>query len=233
MLIDDFLAQQKKYARVRTAISEKEKAIENDLAKLQLTRGNYEILILAFKAEQELQLFVKKKSATTYSWLKTYPICASSGSLGPKERQGDGQVPEGIYHIDRFNPSSSFYLSLGLNYPNLADKRRSKAPNLGGDIFIHGNCVTIGCMPMTDDLIKEIYMHAVYAKNNGQQKIPVYVFPFKMSDSNMKHYEKEYSVNKELEAFWKTLKPGFDLFIKNYKALSYKVSEKGVYTFDD
>lgn len=68
-------------------------------------------------------------------------------------------------------------MSLGLNYPNLSDRKKSKATNLGGDIFIHGDCVTIGCLPMTNELIKEIYLYAIYAKNNGQEKIPVYIFP--------------------------------------------------------
>lgn len=229
---DDFLIQQKKYSRVRTAITEKEDVIESDLAKLNLSKNNYELILLAFKEEKELQLFVKKKDEATFSWLKTFNVCASSGELGPKVKQGDGQVPEGFYHIDRFNPVSNFYLSLGLNYPNLADKRRNPGGNLGGDIFIHGNCVTIGCLPMTDDKIKEIYMLAVYAKNNGQNKIPVYVFPFKMTDENMKTYESQYKSDTKLIAFWKTLKPGFDDFIKTRKALKFSVSAKGEYSFD-
>ena len=143
-VIDDFLTQQRKYARVRTAITEKEDVIDSDLVKLNLTKDNFELLLLAFKEEKELQLFVKKKSESSFRWFKTYEVCASSGELGPKAKQGDGQVPEGFYHIDRFNPASSFYLSLGLNYPNSADKRRNPGGNLGGDIFIHGNCVTIG-----------------------------------------------------------------------------------------
>jgi len=230
-LIDDFLSQQKKYSRVRTAIKEKEDVIESDLAKLNLNKNNDELLLLAFKEEKELQLFVKKKGGLSYSWLKTFSICASSGDLGPKEKQGDGQVPEGFYHIDRFNPASNFYLSLGLNYPNIADKRRNPGGNLGGDIFIHGNCVTIGCLPMTDDKIKEIYMLAVYAKNYGQNKIPVYVFPFKMTDENMKSFEASNKSNTKLIAFWKTLKPGFDQFINNHKELNYSVTPNGNYAF--
>ncbi|WGU69538.1 L,D-transpeptidase family protein [Capnocytophaga canimorsus] len=146
------------------------------------------------------------KKEHTYRKIISYPICSRSGKLGPKRKQGDGQVPEGFYHIDRFNPSSNFYLSLGLNYPNLSDKRKSKVHDLGGDIFIHGACVTVGCLPMTDNYIKEIYLLATYARNNGQNKIPVYLFPFKMTDKNMQIYKGKYKYNEELISFWNNLK---------------------------
>lgn len=231
ILVDDFLDQQKKFARVRLAIKEKQTGIEKDLAFLGMDKSNYHLLLVAFKEEKELQLYVKKNTDDSYTWLKTYPICASSGSLGPKEKQGDGQVPEGFYHIDRFNPYSNFFLSLGINYPNLADKRRNTASNLGGDIFIHGNCVTIGCLPMTDENIKEIYLHAVFAKNNGQVSIPVLIFPFKMYDAEMKEFEKQYTGNEELISFWKNIKSGFDNFTRDHKALKYTIAAKGTYTF--
>ena len=145
--------------------------------------------------------------------------------------QGDEQVPEGFYYIDRFNPMSKFYLSLGLNYPNRSDKRKGKAGSLGGDIFIHGSCVTIGCLPMTDTHIKEIYLLAVHAKNNGQSKIPVYIFPFKMTDQNMATYKARYKDNKELTLFWENLKPGYDKFTKYHRELDIEVAENGDYTY--
>jgi len=140
-------------------------------------------------------------------------------------------VPEGFYHINRFNPTSSFYLSLGINYPNLADKRKSNSSNLGGDIFIHGSCVTIGCLPMTDNYIKEIYLISVLAKNCGQSKIPVYIFPFKMSDQNLTTYCAKYKENKGLISFWNNLKTGYDKFIKTQKELAIGVNENGDYIY--
>lgn len=231
VLQDSFLAQQKKFARVRTAISEKEASIKSELSAIGLAPENVQILLVAYKEEEELHLYVKKASAKTYEKLKSFDICASSGSLGPKRQQGDGQVPEGFYHIDRFNPSSNFYLSMGINYPNASDKKKGKAGSLGGDIFIHGSCVTIGCLPMTDDKIKELYLYAVYAKTNGQSKIPVYIFPFKMSEDNMKKYEKDYQGNTALIAFWKNLKVGYDSFIQNKKEPLFSVNAQGDYTF--
>ena len=227
----DFLTEQKKYERVRTAIKEKQGLIEKKLKDNLISIDNLNLLIVAYKDNDLVDIYAKTTKVGTYKKILSYDVCSRSGQLGPKRQQGDGQVPEGFYHIDRFNPSSSFYLSLGLNYPNLADKRKSKASNLGGDIFIHGSCVTIGCLPMTDNFIKEIYLLAVYARNNGQNKIPVYVFPFKMTDQNMTTYRAKYKDNKELISFWDNLKIGYDKFVKDSKELNIKVTENGDYTY--
>lgn len=228
---NDFLNDQKLYKRVRTAISEKENFVEKSLADKSIEASNFDLLIVAYKDISELELYAKKKNESEYSLLKSYSICEESGSLGPKRKQGDFQVPEGFYFIDRYNPSSNFYLSLGINYPNQSDRIKSNASNLGGDIFIHGNCVTVGCLPMTDDAIKEIYLYAVYAKNNGQSKIPVYIFPFKMTDQNFNKYASEYKSNKSLVAFWKNLKRGYDSFISDKTELKVRVLESGDYAF--
>jgi len=227
----DFLTEQKKFERVRTAIKDKQDFIEKKLKKNQIAIDNLNLLFVAYKDNDLLDIYAKTKQETTYKKILSYDICSRSGQLGPKRKQGDRQVPEGFYHIDRFNPTSNFYLSLGLNYPNLADKRKSKSSNLGGDIFIHGSCVTIGCLPMTDNYIKEIYLLAVHAKNNGQSKIPVYVFPFKMTDQNMTTYKVKYKHNKDLTSFWDNLKIGYDKFIKDQKELNIKVTKNGDYTY--
>ncbi|CEN33439.1 Putative L,D-transpeptidase YafK (fragment) [Capnocytophaga canimorsus] len=113
----------------------------------------------------------------------------------------------------------------------MSDKRKSKAHDLGGDIFIHGDCVTIGCLPMTDNYIKEIYLLATYARNNGQNKIPVYLFPFKMTDKNMQIYKGKYKYNEELISFWNNLKKGYDTFVKDLKALDVQITKNGDYSF--
>jgi murein L,D-transpeptidase YafK len=227
----DFLTEQKKYERVRAAISEKHEYIRNILEKNNLSTENLHVLFIAYKECDELEVYAKTKSSNVYKKIISYPVCARSGHLGPKRKQGDGQVPEGFYYIDKFNPVSSFYLSLGINFPNLADRRKSQNSNLGGDIFIHGSCVTIGCLPMTDNNIKEIYLLALYARNNGQMKIPVYIFPFRMTDENMETFRKRYKNNEELLSFWDNLKIGYDKFFREYKALNIIVSENGDYLY--
>jgi len=228
---NDFLSEQKKYERVKSAIADKGEVIQTKLNEQGLKTEDLNIIILAFKSEDLLEIYAKKKKESTYKKLISYEICSRSGQLGPKRKQGDNQVPEGFYAIDRFNPGSTYYLSLGLNYPNQSDRKKSKATNLGGDIFIHGYCVTIGCMPMTNDKIKEIYLYAVHARNNGQSKIPVYVFPFQMTDEKFELYKSKYKEQEELIRFWSNLKQGYELFEKNKRELKVLVDETGNYKF--
>lgn len=226
-----FITAQKKYARVRNAYQEKEALLTERLKKLNLTLDNLNLLFVAYKNEKKMELYVKSKTASVYTLLSTYDICARSGDLGPKRKVGDNQVPEGFYHINRFNPNSSYYLSLGLNYPNASDKKKSTASDLGGDIFIHGECVTIGCMPMTNDKIKEIYILAIQAYQSGQQQIPVYVFPFKMTEENFKAYTSTHEQDPSLIEFWKNLKKGSDQFYIRLKQLNVTVDKEGNYVF--
>jgi murein L,D-transpeptidase YafK len=227
----DFLTEQKGFERVRTSIKEKQKSLENNLKENKLELDNFNLLIVAYKDDDKLELYAKQKQEISYRKILSYNVCLRSGKLGPKRKQGDYQVPEGFYHIDRFNPTSNFYLSLGLNYPNKSDRKKSKYSNLGGDIFIHGSCVTIGCLPMTDDKIKEIYLYAIHAKNNGQARIPVYIFPFKMTDQNMKNYKEKYNDNEELIRFWTNLKVGYDMFISDKKPLNISFADNGDYAY--
>lgn len=226
-----FLEEQKTFERVRAAIQEKENFIEKGLQLHNLTLNNLNLLFVAYKDEDLLEIYAKSKQEEQFKLIYSYKIYARSGQLGPKRKSGDKQVPEGFYYIDRFNPASKFHLSLGLNYPNDSDQIKSNAEDLGGDIFIHGDCKTTGCLPMTDDKMKEIYVAAMHAYKNGQVKIPVYVFPFRMDEQNFTKHEKEHSKNVELIAFWKNLKVGYDLFFSNSKPLKVRVNEKGDYLF--
>jgi murein L,D-transpeptidase YafK len=186
---------------------------------------------MVFKDSDEFEIYAKSKTESVYSKLISYKVCGRSGQLGPKRKQGDLQVPEGFYHINRYNPTSNFHLSLGLNYPNLSDQLKSKFSNLGGDIFIHGSCVTIGCLPLTDDFIKEVYLYAIHAKNNGQSKVPVYIFPFKMTDKNFSFNKDKYKENRDLLDFWSNLKNGYDSFEKDKKELKFTIDKNGNYIF--
>jgi len=228
---NDFLSEQTKFERVRKAIQDKKALLETTLNKHQISINELNILLIAYKNTDTLEIYAKNKAQSSYEKVFSYRICARSGNLGPKRQEGDGQVPEGFYYVSRFNPTSNFYLSLGINYPNHADKIKSNAKNLGGDIFIHGACVTIGCLPMTDDIIQEIYLLAVYAKNSGQTQIPVYIFPFPMTTQNIKTAETLYRTNTSLETFWNNLKIGYDKFAQDKKALSVKIAPNGDYTY--
>ena len=222
-----FKTEQLKFDRVRTAYAEKWLGLQKDLQAAGIT-GAFKIYIAAYKAEGKLELWLKTDRQKTYRLFKSYNFCAHSGTLGPKVKEGDLQTPEGFYYINAFNPMSNFYLSLGINYPNAVDRLRSGKEKTGGDIYIHGNCVTVGCIPLTDEKIKEVYVLAVEAKNAGQLKIPVHIFPFKMTKSNL---------NKQLQRFpqqkglWTNLQSGYAYF-EQHKLLPEVSIKAGQYLFN-
>jgi len=228
----NFLTFQKKHERVITAIQNKKDLIVNNLLEKNISLNKLNILIVAYKYEKEVVLFAKNDTDNNYQKLQTYKVCHSSGDLGPKRKYRDNQVPEGFYYVDRFNPKSNYHLSFGINYPNISDKIKSTAPNLGGNIFIHGACVTIGCLPMTDDKIEEIYLYAINAKNNGQKEIPVYIFPYKMTEKKYGKIKAEYSDTNKFIDFWANLKIGYDAFQKEKKELQFYINKTGDYVFE-
>ena len=131
--------------------------------------------ILAFKTEQLVEV-----TAPGWSKPRTYPMTGFSGTLGPKLREGDGQIPEGVYGIEYLNPNSRFYLSLKVSYPNASDRKRAKTDGrtqLGGDIMIHGKNVTIGCIPIGDDAIEDVFY---LANAIGIRNITVVIAPYDM-----------------------------------------------------
>lgn len=223
---DNFKTQQQQFSRVKTAYREKEQTVKELFSAKGLQPGA-EIFIRAFKKEAQLEVWAMGRSESVFELIKTYEICSSSGVLGPKRKQGDYQVPEGFYEIDRFNPSSNFYLSLGLNYPNKSDRIIGKG-NLGGDIFIHGSCVTIGCMPLTDDKIMEVYLMAIEARSGGQLKIPVHVFPCRMTSAGMKILE---GLDPDLSSFWKNIQTGYAFFEEKRTLPVVSVLPSGEYSF--
>jgi len=229
----NFLTEQMQYPRVREALNAKGDSVRRLLAEHGLKKDALNILFVAYKAAKSLEIHAKAPQETKYRKIAEYPICAASGTLGPKRQQGDRQVPEGFYKIDRFNPKSGYYLSLGVSYPNTADKIKSTATDLGGDIFIHGDCVSIGCLAMTDDKIKEIYLLAVYARASGQMEIPVYIFPFKLTEENMNVYSTSKIVksNFGLNEFWGNLQKGYVMFNQSGEAVRVAVDNKGDYQF--
>jgi murein L,D-transpeptidase YafK len=224
-----FKEAQLKHARVKTAYREKEAIIKKMFDDKELNQAGFQLFIRAFKKDEELEVWIKERDRDTYSLLHTYDFCTTSGVLGPKRKEGDLQIPEGLYHINHFNPVSNFYLSLGLNYPNASDKILSDKNRPGGSIYIHGNCVTIGCIPITDEKIKELYVLAIEARSNGQQNIPVHVFPTRLDDNGFDALQRTYADAPELLAFWSNLKTIYTQFESTKKVRSVKVNSDGTY----
>ena len=136
-----------------------------------------EVFLRVMKRERQIELWARNGAGESFRLVKTLPILAASGGPGPKRREGDMQVPEGFYEVDRFNPLSSFHLSLGLNYPNASDLALGDPVAPGFDIFIHGGDVSIGCVALGDDAVEEIYLAAL---DSRVRPIRVQFFPARM-----------------------------------------------------
>lgn len=227
-----FLENQKMFPRVGEAFREKEQSLKQEFAKKGIAFPAKQMYIRSFKLDSELEIWVRNNVTDTFTLLKTYRVCSLSGKMGPKRKEGDRQVPEGFYYINDFNPNSSFHLSLGINYPNFSDKILSDQKKPGGDIYIHGNCLTVGCIPLTDEFIEEVYILAVHAKNNGQDFIPVHVFPVRFGNARSMDYLGSVSLtDNAAQQFWVNLKSAYDYFEKYRKLPVVMVNSQGKYVY--
>lgn len=117
------------------------------------------VVLLGLKQERRLEVYARSGQGP-HQLLLQHPVIAASGSLGPKLREGDRQVPEGIYRVVSLNPNSRFHLSVEIDYPNEFDRRvaaQEGRERLGGDIFIHGGSASIGCLAIGDPAIEEVF----------------------------------------------------------------------------
>ncbi|MCB0836596.1 MAG: L,D-transpeptidase family protein [Bacteroidetes bacterium] len=144
------------------------KSLSSALSEQGFNELPSKIMLLAFKEERRMDLLAQKEG----EWfkLKSYDFTAFSGKLGPKLKEGDKQIPEGIYEIEYLNPNSAFHLSMKVSYPNDFDRQKAQQDNRtnpGGDIFIHGKDVTIGCIPIGDKMIEELFILASQTLDQG------------------------------------------------------------------
>ena len=133
------------------------------------------ITLLAVKSEQELELWADAGDKAVY--VRSFRVRAQSGVSGPKLREGDRQVPEGVYRIEGLNPNSSYHLSMKLDFPNEFDRRQAHKEgrqNPGSNIFIHGKAVSIGCLAMGDEAIEELF---VLVHDVGKSRVKVVIAP--------------------------------------------------------
>jgi len=163
------------------------------------------VMIRVFKEEEVMEVW-KANASDRYQLVATYPICAWSGMLGPKKKEGDRQAPEGFYNITpgQMNPHSQYYLSFDIGYPNKYDRAYGRS---GRNIMVHGACASAGCYSMSDAAILQIYTFAREAFAGGQKSFQVQAFPFRMTAENMAKHR--FSENYE---FWKNIKTGYDYF---------------------
>lgn len=182
--------------------------ISSETYKLMAAKGmraSDPILIRVFKKEKELEMWKRDKTGK-FALLRTYPICAVGGTIGPKIKEGDKQSPEGFYTVTpaHMNPNSAYHLSFNLGFPNRFDAAHGRN---GSHLMVHGACSSAGCFAMTDPQMEDIYALAREAFRGGQPAFQVQAYPFRMTAQNLARYRTSPHM-----AFWKNLKDGHDHF---------------------
>ncbi|MGV1946080.1 MULTISPECIES: L,D-transpeptidase family protein [unclassified Agrobacterium] len=177
------------------------------------------IMIRIFKEEGALEIW-KAKRDNRFDKIAEYQICAWSGKLGPKVKEGDRQAPEGFYNLTpaHLNPNSKYYLAINTGFPNRYDAANGRN---GTNLMIHGACSSSGCYSMTDAQILEIYGFARDAFKGGQKTVQLQAFPFRMTAENMARHRQSEHLN-----FWKMLKVGYDNFEVTKRPPEVNVCEK-------
>ena len=223
----------KYFSKYPEAANRLEDSLKKQFQKQNLIWPPQAMYLRSFKYDKQLEIWVKSNDKEPYKLFKIYKICQQSGSMGPKRVEGDYQVPEGFYYINEFNPNSNYHLSLGLNYPNASDKILSDEKRPGSAIYIHGNCVSTGCIPITDAPIEELYFLASNVRNQGQEFIPVHVFPVKYSvKKSMEFLENSMKDNSYLQQFNTNIKEVFDYFELKKELPIIMVNRKGEYVIN-
>ncbi len=189
----------------------------NKIAALGMRR-NAPIMLRLFKEEGILEVW-KAKPNGRFEMVKDYQICAWSGMLGPKKKEGDRQAPEGFYDISPglLNPYSNYYLAINMGYPNTFDRSLSRS---GSNLMIHGACSSRGCYSMTDLQMQEIFAFAKEAFDGGQRSFQIQALPFRMTADNMARH-----ANSPHFEFWKMLKVGYDHFELTHRPPQVAVCE--------
>ncbi len=226
----DFISFQRSFKRVNDAFSEKEFALKSEFEARKIPWPAKSLYLRNFKFDGKLEAWIQTEEGGPYRLFKSYNVCALSGNLGPKRFEGDYQVPEGFYYVNEFRPNSQYHLALGVNYPNASDRLLSNPTKPGGAIYVHGSCVTVGCIPITDDLIKELYVLAATVKAQGNDFIPIHVMPISfLNERSSAHLDKFIEGRPEYKSLVTVMEDVYHYFNQYRRLPVVLVNQKGEY----
>jgi murein L,D-transpeptidase YafK len=204
------------------------------------------VLLRAFKLEKECELWAGSDK-NPLKLVKILRICSVDDAPGPKLVMGDGKTPEGFYESYELFGSPNWWMwmkltpqsldepgepdngssfRLCINYPNPADiarTRRLSGRSPGGEICIHGNCITAGCISFKNRVFMIAYYFATKHDTKRNGSLQVHIFPFRFSEELKKQYRDSYAGMKrnELLSFWNNIEQGYTLFEKTRRPLRF------------
>jgi len=147
-----------------------EQRLKADFERAGVPYPPAEVAYVAFKDASLLEVYARPSDTAPWQFIRTYPVLKASGELGPKLREGDRQVPEGVYRSEFLNANSRYHLSIRVNYPNEFDRQMARADGrdqLGGDIMIHGSAFSIGCLAMGNPAAEDLFVLAALTESGS------------------------------------------------------------------
>jgi murein L,D-transpeptidase YafK len=208
--------------RARKARENKLAEVKQLFAAVKIVYPPRQLLWRVFKKERLLEVWASAQEGAELTHVASYTICAASGDLGPKKKDGDGQVPEGYYVLDHFKNSSDYYLAMRVNYPNARDRGLRYT---GSAIMVHGNCVSIGCLAMGDERIQELWVMASAVREQGKA-VHVHIYPGRDLGKLIADAKEQ-----ALRAFWSNLQLGLARFDKQHRLPRVTSDKQGRYVF--
>ena len=211
--------------RDRAAVERRSAVVKKLFADAGVAFPATEIYFRAFKEESRLEVWANDAEGAAMKPIATYGICKMSGDVGPKRHEGDEQVPEGFYELSFLKNDSSYHLAMHVSYPNAFDKKQAKG-SPGGAIMMHGNCVSIGCIAMSDERIEELWtmVRPIYDKKH---KVALHIFPSRDIDALVS--DDRYVKHRD---FWKLLAKSMHGFDSDHKEPKVGFDKDGSYVFE-
>jgi len=224
-----FKQMQLNYPIVKAIYEKHWKALSDSIRSKKISPDSFNLYFRVFKYEKEFEIWMKNSGDVRYQLFKTMYLCATSGDLGPKKYNKDGQIPEGFYAITKFNPNDKYkYLALKIDFPNAVDREIAEEP-LTTSVFIHGTCETTADIVLDKEDMEQVYLLCVEARNRKEALyIDIYPCRFSKEAENMLSNYPKKSIR-----FWNNIKDAYFYFEENKWLPRINSNNKGKYIYEE
>ncbi|HPQ09478.1 MAG TPA: hypothetical protein PK995_09660 [Bacteroidia bacterium] len=224
-----FKQTQLNYPVVKSIYDKHWKTLVDSMKIKKISPDSFNIYFRVLKYEKILEVWIKNSGEPKYQLFKTFYLCATSGNLGPKKYNKDGQIPEGFYEITNFNPKDKYkYLALKINFPNAVDRAIAEEP-ITTNVFIHGTCETTCDIVLDKEDMEQLYILCVEAKNR-KESLYIDIFPCHFIKENE---EMLLNFPKRNIRFWSNIKDAYLYFEEHHWLPRINTNNKGQYIFEE